>query len=97
MDREQAKQIIVETIQSVQGCKGTELITKVAENNPEIFSGDWSIPELVEDLVNEERVAEIEYSLPGMEYRAKSFYLPAQTNVTWLRNVHRGFDNSLKR
>ena len=40
------------------------------------------LPMLLEEMVSEGHIREIEYILPQMDYRTKSFYLPAGTEVT---------------
>lgn len=76
MDRNQAKQLLVDKVIGLQGIKAVqlaveeEIITKLQ---------DYAVPELMEELVAEGRVIEIEYVLPEMTYRVKSFYLPPGT------------------
>ena len=79
MTRDEAKQAIIEVINNHQGCKSTEIPAGLLKKSVEsIF--DYGISNLLEELVREDKVIEIEYTLPNMEYRIKSFYLPAKTN-----------------
>jgi hypothetical protein len=78
MNRDEAKQFLVDKIISLQGCKATQLaadeevVTKLSMN-------DIDVPDLLDELVKEGRIIEIEYVLPEMTWRVKSFYLPPGT------------------
>lgn len=77
MTKNDAKNIIVGIISSSQGCKATDLAVELAmmefgENDP---------LELLNELVKENRIIEIEYVLPQMGFRVKSFYLPVGTEI----------------
>lgn len=71
---EDMKNLLAETVIAVQGIKATELCAR-----EEIVraTGDFDVPSLLDELVKEGRLVEVEYVLPQMEWRAKSFYLPA--------------------
>ena len=66
-----------------QGCKAIDVATEAniiiacARENVEL-------PDLLEEMVRESKLVEVEYSVPGMEYRTKSFLLPAGSTI------HRG-------
>ena len=78
------REIIVERVESVQGCKGMELATWLSSNEPGKY--DLSeLPEILEELAAESKIVEVTYCLPNMNYREKSFYLPAGTNVRVVR------------
>lgn len=78
--KEQAKIKLVEKIEGLQGIKATELVSL-----PDVCLANWSqgfdIPDLLDELVSENRIVEIEYALPEMSRRIKSFYLPAKTEI----------------
>ena len=71
------KDLIVEIVQELQGCKLTELIS-----HKEIYSliGELDINVLIGELVEENRLVELEYILPKTG-RVKSFLLPSNTRV----------------
>ena len=82
MTRDELKNRIVEIVTEKQGCKVTELCVL-----PELVLADdgegngFSIPELVEELALEERIIEIQYVIPAMDYRIKSFLFPVGTEI----------------
>ena len=84
MTREEAKNLIVETVKSIQGCKATELPVQLLSDNQLKIDEEWfrQIPELIEELIDEQKLVEVAYSLPDMRYRSKSFLLPAGTEIT---------------
>jgi hypothetical protein len=79
MTEKEAKGIIVYMVASKQGCKATELVAD-KEVLPVIPAG-FDIPKLIQELVWEQKLVEVEYSLPDMEWRCKSFLLPGKTEV----------------
>lgn len=85
MTKKQVRERLLRYITERQGAKGTELIADLfnrALNNKEIKSiADANIPEMLETLVAEGRIVEVEYRLPLMAWRVKSFYLPKNTEV----------------
>lgn len=78
MTRDEAKQFLVDKIISLQGCKATQLASD-EEVVKELSMKDHDVPDLLEELVKEGRIIEIEYVLPEMTWRVKSFYLPPGT------------------
>jgi hypothetical protein len=88
MTRDDVKNRIVEIVTEKQGCKATELCAihelVLADNGD---GNGFPIPDLVEELVQEEKLVEIEYVLPSMNYRIKSFLLPAGTQIKMRINV----------
>ncbi len=74
-----AKKEIVSVVESIQGCKVTELI---CHNRilPLIVS-KHDVIKMIEELCIERELVEIEYILPNMTYRIKSFLLPKGTTV----------------
>jgi hypothetical protein len=88
MTKDQIKQRIVAIITDRQGCKAMELassldILSATQPGTEYrkSSGDFNLLELMNELVAERKVVEVEYVLPNLSYRAKSFYLPASTTI----------------
>jgi hypothetical protein len=79
------KNLIVEIVNGKQGCKSLELAAEVVIRSKDPDNLDFSTDQIVsaiDDCVKEGRLTEIEYVLSTMDYRAKSFYLPADTKVT---------------
>jgi len=72
MTEEEQKNLILNLVISKQGCKATELAVEIAGK------ADF---ELISKLVIERRLVEIEYILPYMPYRIKSFLLPKNTQT----------------
>ena len=85
MNNEEVKNRIVEIVTEKQGCKATELCA-IKEL---IFKDCKPIPELIDELIEEERIFEIEYVLPAMNYRIKSFLLPAETQIKMKMKISR--------
>lgn len=84
-NRGEVKNRIVDIVNNVQGLKVTELVVKLMEvlreENLEYVLHEHSVTILVDELVKEGELVEVEYILPGMLYRIKSFLLPANTQV----------------
>jgi len=75
------KDIISRVINSHQGINGVELVIEVmyqASVTP--FPIEEYENALIE-LVTEKEIVEVEYTLPTMDYRVKSWYLPKGTMV----------------
>lgn len=77
MTKNEAKNIIIGMINEKQGCKATELAADLVLMN---FENHKPLS-LLNELVQEKRIIEIEYILPQMDYRVKSFYLPIGAKV----------------
>jgi hypothetical protein len=73
---QEAKDAIVEAVTAKQGLKATELVV-VLPTSMLIFD----IPSMIEALVREGLLVEVEYVLPSMPQRAKSFLLPKGSTV----------------
>ena len=84
------EQDIIETVMNMQGGKVTEVIVNLPERcfrSPDVDDNiAEDIVQTIDSLVRRGHLVEIEYVLPSMDYRIKSFLLPADTNVT-LRGV----------
>lgn len=76
MTKDEAKSLIVSTIVERQGLKATELASV-----PDLVLSGWEVPELVDELVRDGQLVEVEYVLPYMDWRVKSFLLPPGTKV----------------
>jgi hypothetical protein len=61
------------------GIKATEIPVKLAEKDPNLIS--MFDPRIVQKMVDAGRLVEVEYVLPQLEFRAKSFLLPVGTVV----------------
>ena len=74
---------IKELVDEKQGCKSVELATLVAmwmAKDPEIFH-NVNVPDLIEEMRIDGTLVEVEYILPNMDDRVKSFLLPKGTEV----------------
>jgi hypothetical protein len=73
MSKEKVKDKLTSYLRGKQGVKGIELASDI-----EVIKalGDQSFHEVMEELVEERRVVEIEYTIPSIPYRLKSFFLP---------------------
>ena len=79
------KECLVIEVTKTQGCKLTELITRDCvvklTNRP---------TELINELIDEGKLVEIEYVLPELEFRVKSYLLPSGTKVLQVKNESDG-------
>jgi hypothetical protein len=74
------KQVLIDTITGVQGCKATELIAHVAEKMGDEFpSHDFM--QALSEIIDEGNIEEVEYILPQLDFRIKSFLLPKNTQI----------------
>lgn len=78
MTKEERKDQLVHLIDGKQGAKATEL---AADKRIFEILGKENLFDLLEELIEEKRVVEVEYSLPNMSYRLKSFLLPGGSEV----------------
>jgi hypothetical protein len=88
MNRDEAKEQITKVVEMVQGCKATELVAhpEIVPIIVEFDSGEYF--DMIEELVSEGNLVEIEYVLPNMNFKVKSFLLPKGTTVDIVsRNV----------
>lgn len=83
MTRNEAKDLIVKTIEAMQGMKATELAAMPEVVLP-LSLVQLELPDLIDELVEEGRLTEVEYSVPELHWRAKSFLLPANSQVRLL-------------
>jgi hypothetical protein len=76
MTEESLKKMIVDHVVGVQGCKATELAA-VSEIAVACRTLGVSFNRVISDLVDEGNLIEIEYSVPNLPDRIKSFFLPS--------------------
>lgn len=83
MSRDRIKDTIVEIVNHGTGCKAPELISLITAHDPSIVSlrEYREVPALIAELVKENRIVEVEYILPTMDYRVKSMLFPAGTKL----------------
>jgi len=81
MTKDEAKDLIVEHITNVQGCKSTELAAAWAASSHGEHGFVDDLEPILEELIAEKRIVEVSYVLANMDYREKSFYLPGKTQV----------------
>lgn len=81
MNKDEAKDLIVEHIARVQGCKGTDLAAAWAASSHGEHRFIEDLDSIIEELIIEKRIVEVSYVLSNMDYREKSFYLPGNTRV----------------
>jgi hypothetical protein len=75
------EEIITRIVNSSQGIKGVDLSLKVMEEiNPHKFSIE-EYNKALDELTKTNQILEIEYILPQMDYRIKSFFLPSGTEL----------------
>ena len=79
------KEVLVAIVNSHQGIKGTslgvEFVLATHKEGTEI-PDDFDVVQVLEELVTAGELVEIEYAVPEMEYRVKSFYLPKGSLIT---------------
>jgi hypothetical protein len=75
------RKAIIEIVNEKQGIKATELIPEIAMRHPELLVALTELPEVLEQLVHEAEIVEVEYVLPLLSYKSKSWYLPKGTQV----------------
>lgn len=78
--KEEFKTKIVEIIVNLQGCKAVELITKLDMQMVNALDV-YDLSTVLAELLHECKLVEIEYELPLMNYRTKSFLLPGGTKI----------------
>lgn len=75
---------IVNIVVEAQGLKWTDLVVKatkvLVETNPQDFR-HINVNDVITSLIEDGELIEIEYVLPALSYRVKSFILPAGTIV----------------
>lgn len=70
---------VTHIVNIAQGIKGVDLSVRLATEHPEA-TGD-EILSCIFDMISEGELVEVEYELPLMTYRTKSFILPRGTSI----------------
>lgn len=84
MTQSEIKAQIKEFINNSNGIKATDLILKLISTNP--LPEDLNYISCIEKLVQDGDIIEIEFNVPKMDYRIKSFYLPHGTRIKIVDN-----------
>lgn len=73
MTKDQVKEEIVSIVSQKQGCKVQELLVSLSKES--IKSSD-SLLDIIDELIHENSLIGIDYTLSSMPYRTKTFLLP---------------------
>lgn len=92
MTRDEAKKMIFDEVTAAQGCKIAELVVRLCDQTEE-FSRH--LIQMVEEMVADQQLVEVEYVLPSMNYRRKSFLLPGGTTVRVFDGEAPDIDNDM--
>lgn len=87
--KDEAKKLLIRYCDG--GIKNMEVVPHLAEycsEFPDLMKMD--IPELLEELVRENKLVEIEYILPQWNNTVKSFFLPVGTEIRSIRGPFTG-------
>lgn len=84
MTIDELKTKIAERVFELQGCKAVELCAM-----EELVASNSDLPAILEEMVSEGKLVEVEYLLPNMNYRIKSFLLPAGTVLNNVKPIRR--------
>lgn len=80
MSNDEAKALITKMVVDHQGLKSPELAAKIIERTKgRDKKVDWIT--LIGECVSEGKILEIEYIIPGLHYRTKSFLLPKGAEI----------------
>ena len=84
MEKDELKALIEEIVNSRNGIKATELAAM-----PEVAKavGALDFPGALNDLVEEGRIVEVDYTVPDLPKRIKSFLLPVGSIVLSVKNA----------
>ena len=74
MTREEVKQLIIDLVEMVPGCKTISLCSM-----PQLIDNGFDIADLIDELVEEKKLIEVEYILQSMDYRRKSILFTPKT------------------
>lgn len=75
------KELILKTVNEHQGIKAVELVVEVSQQSADFPFDMNQYENSLMELINDNEIVEIEYTLPSMDYRVKSLYLPKDTVV----------------
>lgn len=78
--REQLKDRIYNIIVNLQGCKATELVLKFDREMLETLEV-IDLSTVLTEMMHDQKIIEVEYELPELNWRSKSFFLPFGTEV----------------
>lgn len=78
--KEQLKDRIYNIIVNLQACKATELVLKFDREMLEVLAV-IDLSTVIAELMHEQKIIEVEYELKKLEFRSKSFLLPATATV----------------
>jgi hypothetical protein len=78
--KEQLKDRIYNIIVSLQGCKATELGAKFDREMLETLRV-IDLSTVLTEMMHDKKIIEVEYELPQMSWRSKSFFLPYGTEI----------------
>jgi hypothetical protein len=73
--------LVEEFVNSKHGIKGIEIASE-----PQIVLLVDDLPQLLNKLVAANRIVELEYVTPDMNYRTKSIYFPKGTELNWKKS-----------
>lgn len=88
------KELIIKVVESVQGGKGPELVPVLIREFAASGLATDNIPILLQELVDENKLVEVEYVLPSLDFRLKSIYLPKGTKARLVNAQPLQGDNS---
>lgn len=80
MNRNDAKQTILKVVRENPGINAVKLIV-CNELTAAVCSKEYALLDLINELVEEKSMIEVEYILQEMDYRVKSTYFPAETDI----------------
>ncbi len=82
MRLEDFKKLIIQRVEDLQGCKALKLLAdRELINVGMSLDGKFHMPDILDEMLAEGSIIEIEYTLPSMPNRIKSFYLPKGTCI----------------
>lgn len=74
------KHAVRDMVVEMQGCKITELIPVFMKKHHQLV-GIYDLIEVINSMIDDGDLVSIDYVLPSMNYRIKSFILPAGTKI----------------
>lgn len=81
---QEVKDLMCQLVYDSLGMKATELVTKLAislSESKSTINEDIDVIALLKEIVDSRELVEVEYVLPNMEHRIKSFLLPKGSSV----------------
>lgn len=80
MFHSELKNHVYDVVVRLQGCKATEIVPHLSLEALQALEHN-DISTIITELIHERRLIEVEYELPQMDWRTKSFLLPFKTEV----------------